>query len=203
MEIKYIKIKDIKPYKYNPRKNDQAIHKVAESIEQFGFKQPLVLDKDNNVVVGHTRLKAAIKLNIDKVPVLIADDLTEQQIKAYRIADNKTNDISEWDFELLAQELQDIEMFTGFDDDEIEDIINGLDIIDNKGVGKSGTGLKGASDYLPIQVGKYIFTIDSGDNEAFNIFEEIRKRPDEDRIPINEIIVKYMHEAINEIQSKY
>ena len=143
MKIIQMDINDIKPYKYNPRKNNaKAIDKVAESIKEFGFRQPLVIDKDNNIIVGHTRLKAAKKLKVKSLPVVVADDMTEQQIKAYRIADNKTNEYSEWDFELLAQELDEIEIFTGFDDDEISSILNelGSDIIKNND--NSGTSNK-------------------------------------------------------------
>jgi len=124
MKIIQMNIKDIKPYSNNPRKNDKAIDKVAESIKQFGFRQPLVIDKDNIIIVGHTRYSAAKKLKVKSLPVVIADDMTEQQIKAYRIADNKTNEFAEWDLELLASELEDIDMFTGFDENEINALFN-------------------------------------------------------------------------------
>ena len=101
-------IKDIHPYPDNPRQNREAVDKVAESIKEFGFKQPIVVDKDGVIIVGHTRLLAAKKLKMDKVPVLKADDLTEEQAKAYRLADNKTNEFAEWDMNLLISELQDI-----------------------------------------------------------------------------------------------
>jgi hypothetical protein len=131
MKIIQMDINDIKPYKNNPRiNNSKAIDKVAESIKEFGFRQPLVVDKDNNIIAGHTRLKAAKKLKVKTLPVVIADDMTDQQIKAYRIADNKTNEYSEWDFELLAQELEEIEMFTGFDDEEIDNILNNIELIE-------------------------------------------------------------------------
>lgn len=119
MDIKYLDIKSIRPYEKNPRKNDVSVDKVAESIKQFGFKVPLVLDKDNIVVCGHTRLKAAKKLGIDKIPCIIADDLSEEQIKAYRLADNRVGEESEWDISLLNEELDgilDIDMSElGFD----------------------------------------------------------------------------------------
>jgi site-specific DNA-methyltransferase (adenine-specific) len=106
MKIIEVMLKDIKPYEKNPRKNDDAVKYVAESIKQFGFKVPIVLDKDNIIVAGHTRYKAAKNLKLDKVPCLIADDLTEEQIKAYRLADNKVAEKSEWDFDLLGEELE-------------------------------------------------------------------------------------------------
>lgn len=103
---------DIKPYEKNPRKNDDAVQYVAESIKQFGFKVPIVIDKDGVIVAGHTRYKAAKKLNLSTVPCVVADDLTEEQIRAYRLADNKVSEKSAWDFDLLFPELDDI---TGID----------------------------------------------------------------------------------------
>lgn len=119
MEIIEKKIDQVIPYDKNPRNNDVSVDKVAESIKQFGFKVPLVLDKDNIVVCGHTRLKAAKKLGIDKIPCIIANDLSEEQIKAYRLADNRVGEESEWDISLLNEELDgilDIDMSEfGFD----------------------------------------------------------------------------------------
>lgn len=108
MNIQDISIKDLKPYEKNPRHNDQAVDYVAESIKQFGFKVPIVVDKDNVIVAGHTRYKAAKKLGINVVPCIIADDLTEEQIKAFRLADNKVSEIADWDMDLLSEELDDI-----------------------------------------------------------------------------------------------
>ena len=108
MEIKNIKIDELIPYEKNPRKNDEAVKYVAESIKQFGFKVPIIIDKDNVIVAGHTRLKAAKELGLIEVPCIVADDLTEEQIKAFRLADNKVSEKAEWDFELLDEELKDI-----------------------------------------------------------------------------------------------
>ena len=99
---------ELKPYEKNPRKNRRAINKVAESIKEFGFKQPIVVDANRVVIVGHTRLEAAKRLKLTEGPVIIADDLTEAQAKAYRLADNKTNEFSVWDSDLLGKELGDI-----------------------------------------------------------------------------------------------
>lgn len=101
-------LKDIKPYDKNPRKNDNAVEQVANSIASFGFKVPIVIDKDNVIVCGHTRYKAAKKIGLKAVPCVVADDLTEEQIKAYRLADNKVSEKSEWDFDLLGEELNNI-----------------------------------------------------------------------------------------------
>lgn len=108
LNIIEMKLKDIIPYEKNPRKNDDAVKYVAESIKQFGFKVPIVIDKNNVIVAGHTRYKASKKLGLKEVPCIVADDLTEEQIKAYRLADNKVAELAEWDFDLLGEELSDI-----------------------------------------------------------------------------------------------
>lgn len=108
MQVVEKKITQIKPYEKNPRKNDNAVDAVANSISQFGFKNPIVIDKDGVIVCGHTRYKAAQKLGLDVVPCVVADDLTDEQIKAYRLADNKVSELAEWDIDLLGEELDDI-----------------------------------------------------------------------------------------------
>ena len=110
MTIQEILIDDLKPYENNPRKNDSAVEAVKKSIQQFGFKEPIVIDKDNVIVCGHTRLKAAKLLGLEKIPCVIADDLTPEQIKAFRLIDNKTAELAEWDFEKLENELSNIEI---------------------------------------------------------------------------------------------
>lgn len=101
-------LNEIKPYEKNPRKNNNAVEYVANSIKEFGFKVPIVIDKDGVIVAGHTRYKASKKLGLEKVPCIIADDLTPEQIKAYRLADNKVSEKSEWDFDLLQDELSEL-----------------------------------------------------------------------------------------------
>lgn len=108
MNVKEINIKDIRPYEKKPRKNNSAVAYVAESIKQFGFKVPIIIDKNNVIVAGHTRYKAAKKLGINTVPAIIADDLTDEQIKAFRLADNKVAEQAEWDIDLLNEELEEI-----------------------------------------------------------------------------------------------
>jgi len=108
LKITYKLVSEIKEYEKNPRKNDGAVDKVAASIKEFGFKNPIIIDKDGIIIAGHTRLKAAKKLGFDKVPTILADDLTDQQAKAFRIADNKVSEFADWDDELLFQELGDI-----------------------------------------------------------------------------------------------
>lgn len=108
MNIINIELKNIKQYEKNPRKNDEAVGPVAESIKEFGFKSPIIVDKNNVIVAGHTRYKAAKRLKLKEVPCIVADDLTEEQIKAFRLADNKVGEIAEWDFDLLNMELESI-----------------------------------------------------------------------------------------------
>lgn len=108
MQIIEKSIDELKPYEKNQRKNDKSVDKVAQSIDQFGFRVPVVIDKDNVIVCGHTRYKAAKKLHLASVPCVVADDLTDEQIKAYRLADNKVGEDSEWDIDLLQGELDDI-----------------------------------------------------------------------------------------------
>lgn len=108
MEIITRKLSEIKPYEKNPRKNDAAVEFVMNSIKEFGFKVPIVIDKDGVIVAGHTRYKASKKLKLTEVPCIIADDLTPEQIKAYRLADNRVAEKSEWDIDLLSGELDDI-----------------------------------------------------------------------------------------------
>lgn len=128
MEVKSLTLNDIKPYENNARFNDEAVEQVANSIREFGFQQPIVVDKDNVIIAGHTRYKAAIEIGMKTVPTIVADDLTEEQVKAYRLADNKTGEMAEWDFDKLFQELDDIDLNTeidmgdfGFDNTELED----------------------------------------------------------------------------------
>lgn len=108
MNIVEITLEELRPYENNPRNNDEAVEPVANSIKEFGFKVPIVIDKDNVIIAGHTRYKAAKKLGLEKVPCIIADDLTEEQIRAFRLADNKVSEIATWDIELLDIELDNI-----------------------------------------------------------------------------------------------
>ncbi|MFL8888680.1 ParB N-terminal domain-containing protein [Helcococcus kunzii] len=110
IQIVYKNVNELIPYINNPRVNDQAVDKVASSIKNFGFKVPIVLDSKNEIVTGHTRLKAAKKLGLKEVPCIIADDLTQSQIKAFRIADNKVSEFSEWDIDLLNVELDELDL---------------------------------------------------------------------------------------------
>lgn len=131
MVLEYIELSKIFPYENNPRKNQEAIEYVAKSIKEFGFKVPVVIDKNNIIVCGHTRYEAAQMLKMDKIPCVRADDLDEDQIKAFRLADNKVSENSLWDIDKLNDELEkivdiDMESF-GFleydiDWDDVEDL---------------------------------------------------------------------------------
>ena len=109
MNIIEIPVNQLKPYKKNARFNENAVPKVAESIRQFGFKVPIVVDKDMVVITGHTRLSAAKTLGLKKVPCIIADDLTEEQVKAFRLVDNRTSEFASWNYDLLQSELDELE----------------------------------------------------------------------------------------------
>ena len=124
MNITTLPIEAVKPYEKNPRRNDQAIDKVANSIREFGFRQPVVVDENHTIIIGHTRYKAAKKLRLKEIPVHIATGLSQEKVNALRIADNRTNEEAEWDTGLLAEELADLitagfdTTLTGFDSDE-------------------------------------------------------------------------------------
>ena len=114
MELVTLAVRDIKPYDKNPRKNDKAVNAVAESIKQCGYCAPIVVDENNVVLAGHTRLKALKKLGITECQVCVKEGLTEEQKRKYRLLDNKTSEFAEWDLDLLEQELQNLD-FEGFD----------------------------------------------------------------------------------------
>jgi ParB-like chromosome segregation protein Spo0J len=133
MKIEQWEIDRVKPYDKNPRRNDKAVEAVAKSIREFGFRQPIVVDKDGVIVVGHTRYKAALKLGLATVPVHVAADLTPQQARAYRLADNRTAETAEWDVDLLPVELgalrdggADLKLL-GFTDKELAEYLKDFD----------------------------------------------------------------------------
>ena len=124
MQIIKKNVNELVPYENTPRHNDDAVEYVANSIEQFGFKVPIIIDKDNVIVAGHTRLKAAKKLGMEYVPCILADDLSEEQVRAFRLADNKVGELAGWDFTKRDEELAkildiDMSMFS-FKEDEFD-----------------------------------------------------------------------------------
>lgn len=144
MEIIYKNIDELIPYENNPRLNDEAVEYVKNSIKEFGFKVPVVIDKNNVIIAGHTRIKASKELGIKNIPCIIADDLTEEQVKAFRLADNKVSDFSIWDNKKLLEELDGLnDIFTGFNEsdfftDDLEDVdfdLNDKDILKDNEAG--------------------------------------------------------------------
>ena len=133
-KVIYMDTDSLIPYANNPRLNDNAVDAVAASIKEFGFKVPIVVDGENVIINGHTRLKAAHKLGLKQVPVIVADDLTPEQVKAFRLADNKTSEFAEWDIDKLQIELEGIDEIDmgefGFDD--ALDISDDMEPIDAK-----------------------------------------------------------------------
>ena len=129
MKVKQTPIDQVIPYARNPRKNGDAIAKVAASLKEFGWQQPIVVDSEMVVIAGHTRLAAARTLGMEKVPVVIADGLTPAQVKAYRLADNRVSQEAQWDDELLSVELEELLADgynlseTGFDEDELASLL--------------------------------------------------------------------------------
>ena len=151
MLVKNVKITDLIPYENNPRNNDNAVEYVANSIKEFGFQVPIVIYKDNVIVAGHTRYKAAKKLKLKNVPVVIADNLTPEQIKAFRIADNKTAEKAEWDITKLAEEIKalDIDLLAfGFEEHELDVICNADEYIDDFFDDVTVQPVKGSDDGL-------------------------------------------------------
>ena len=151
LKIQEMALESLIPYVNNPRDNKAAVDKVAGSIAEFGFKVPLVIDKNNIIVTGHTRYLAAKKLGLETVPVIVADDLTEAQVKAFRIADNKVSEYATWDEDLLRLELEGLEELgfsldnTGFSGTELEELLELGDVPDDLDLGgedQSKTDLK-------------------------------------------------------------
>lgn len=127
-QVEWIDVDSIVPYENNARNNDHTVPYLIKSIKRFGFRVPLVIDAENIIICGHTRLKAALEIGLKSIPCVRANDLTKQEIKAFRLADNKITEMSEWDSEKLESELWDISTFPdidmadfGFDDSEQED----------------------------------------------------------------------------------
>jgi len=132
LRLEYLPVSELIPYTKNPRKNDAAVERIANLIKEYGFKKPILVDEKNNkneIIAGHTRLKAALLLGIEKVPVIFADDLSPEQVKAFRIADNKSGEWAEWDISLLTEEILDLSEtgfdidLTGFSDIEVSNLL--------------------------------------------------------------------------------
>lgn len=125
LKIVYRNINELKPYKNNPRNNNNSVKEVEKSIKEFGFKIPILIDENNVIISGHTRLKASKELGLKEVPCIVTNDLNEEQIKAFRIVDNKVAEYSSWDYEKLKEELKKMDNKFDFD------FYNELDITDS------------------------------------------------------------------------
>ena len=167
LRVKYVPIGDVHPYEDNPRRNDGAVQAVAASLREFGWKQPIVVDADGTIVVGHTRYKAALALEMTHVPVVVASDLTPEQCAAYRLADNRVGELAEWDMDLLAQELDglaDLDMSAfGFDED-----ISSMEFMDFDGLGDGGGSRMQTGDKVRVVIGPAMFDIADPTHELYD-----------------------------------
>lgn len=138
-QVQYQDISQIHPYENNPRNNEAAIEPVAQSIKSFGFRVPILIDQKGTIIAGHTRYEAAKRLGMDKVPCILVDDLTDAQIRAYRIADNKVSEASSWNNDVLRAEMDalkalDVDLSsTGFNDVELDGLLRDMDDSDFEG----------------------------------------------------------------------
>ena len=161
MDIVEKKITELSPYKNNPRHNDNAVQYVANSIKEFGFRVPIVIDSDGTIVCGHTRYKAAKSLGLKNVPCVVADDLTPEQIKAFRLADNKVGELSEWDIGSLDIELGGLDIDMG----EF-----GFSVLDSEEVIEPEE-----KELRPYQKAHYLITVDINDHDKIiDIINQLR-----------------------------
>lgn len=149
LQVRQMSLSDIKPFDNNPRFNNEAVILVAKSIQNFGFGVPIQVDKNNIIICGHTRFEAAKKIGLEKVPVIVRDDLTDEQVKAYRIADNKTAEYAQWDMNKLQVEVNELDnqgfdiTSLGFFNEDLERILNG-DMLADTPENDNTTGLSDA-----------------------------------------------------------
>lgn len=164
MKVEMIAIDQVIPYARNPRINTHAVEKVAASIKEFGFRQPIVVDKEKVIIVGHVRFEAAKRLGLKKVPVHIATELTAEQIRAYRITDNRVGEESEWDKALLQLEITELNgadfdsELLGFNTEELKEIQDSLDDLLEDGFGDDEVDEIEEAD-TTARIGAYSFPI--------------------------------------------
>jgi ParB-like chromosome segregation protein Spo0J len=166
MKIVDVKLKDLKPYDNNPRHNVKAIKPVKESILKFGFKVPIVIDKNNVIVCGHTRFYASKEIGLETVPCIVADDLTQKQIDAFRLVDNRTAEFADWNFDKLAEELSELQDFNlssfGF-----ENLSNELENYESPEIQEK--------ELAPFTKVHYLITLDVNDNDkVITIIEKLK-----------------------------
>lgn len=164
MKVELLDLKTLVPYARNPRITAHAVDKVAASLKEFGFRQPIVVDSEMVIVVGHVRYQAAQKLGLKKVPVHIAENMTPEQVKAYRIADNRTGEEAQWDNELLGLELEDLDKLSfdktvlGFEPAELEQLQKSLESLLTDGIEGEGDLSTDEAD-TRATIGPYSFEI--------------------------------------------
>lgn len=216
MDIQKIKIDKLNPAKYNPRKKlkagDPEYEKLKRSIETFGYVEPIVWNKKTGLVIsGHQRLTVLTDLGYKEADCVVVD-MNENDEKALNVAMNKIG--GEFDSPLLKDLLEELDHgaydleLTGFDMDEIESLMTQFhvdtpEVIDNDAVGTSGTSLKSSSNYIPVQIGNYIFTVSDEINKQFleEIFDDVRKKTEEQQTEINKLIIDALINVAGEIQS--
>jgi len=173
MKIELVKPDKLIPYDKNPRKNDSAIRVIKNSIKEFGFRQPIVVDENMVILVGHTRCRAAMELGIDAVPVHKAIGLSDIQKKAYRIMDNKSQEYSQWDYDLLKLEIgelpQDFKELTGFEEDDLKFLESQDWISDIDPLNQDGSTLDGISSKIILEIAP------EHKEEALGMIKEILK----------------------------
>ena len=171
MEVRDIPISEVVPYENNPRNNDDAVELVANSIREFGFKQPIVCDADGTIIAGHTRYRAARLIGMDSIPVVYATDLTPEQVNAYRLADNKVAEAADWDMAKLEDELDGL---IGFDMEQFGFLMDGSGDEEEEGQGAEvpfATELDEMREYIVIRIDR-----DIDWEQAQTVFELERKK---------------------------
>lgn len=198
MDLIYKRTDELIPYHSNPRINDHAVDKVASSINNYGFKVPLIIDPQNEVIAGHTRLKAARKLGMEKVPCIIADDLTQAQKKAFRIADNRLAEEARWDTKTLRLEIEELESLgigvedMGFSISEIDEMLASLEEIDFEeydGEGDGGGSQIADGDKVRVVIGSIMFDIIDPDHRIYE------RTKDADTEAVKDKIVSLINEG--------
>lgn len=180
-KLSTMRMEDIKPYPNNPRRNDGAVDAVAESIRQCGYVAPIIVDEDGVILAGHTRYKALQQLGYKAADVLIKSGMTEEQKKKYRLLDNKTSELAQWDFELLADELENMD-FGGFDFGLDAQELSGMEFMDFDGPGDGGGSRMQTGTKVRCVIGPLMFDIDDADHSLYDACRDIHPEAARDYI---------------------